>query len=179
MNRWLAVHAVKHYAETHLAHDETFFDFTNRGLLFFLLDRDNPIRYSEVGFYSRDKQQWRVIRALRDNPKVKAALMPSVYGGQAVDNVPNERRAPLVYQWLQENFEPHVQEGDVVIWRRKESQSRKVTESQSRQLRSCVLHADYEALRLSDFATNLARAWIAHASSCTSPRNIHSRQRSS
>src|ERR1043166_3654411 len=38
------VDVVKRYVNANLKPDETFFDFTNRGLLYFLLDRHCPIR---------------------------------------------------------------------------------------------------------------------------------------
>jgi hypothetical protein len=36
-----------------------------------------------------------------------------------VDLVPNWKRAPLIWQYIQENFEPDMTEGKVTIWRRK------------------------------------------------------------
>jgi hypothetical protein len=99
--------------------DQTFFDFTNRGALYFLLDRDVPIRQLEVAFYERDEQQRDVIARLERNPHVVAALVPQDGDrGAAVDGVPNQVRAPLVWQYLQTHFVPVREEGNVVIWRR-------------------------------------------------------------
>ena len=45
------IDAVQRYAASHLQPNETWFDFTNRGNLYFLLDRDCPMRQLEVAFY--------------------------------------------------------------------------------------------------------------------------------
>ncbi|MDP9192109.1 MAG: hypothetical protein M3P06_10465 [Acidobacteriota bacterium] len=99
---------------------ETFFDFTNSGLLYFLLRRDCPIREYEVAFYQTEKQQREIIRRLEANPKIRAALIPaSPQGRFTVDGVSNAERAPLVWEYLQTNFQPDFEEGEVVFWRRK------------------------------------------------------------
>ncbi|HWW60418.1 MAG TPA: hypothetical protein VN181_03530, partial [Thermoanaerobaculia bacterium] len=100
--------------------DETFFDFTNRGLLYFLLDRDCPIRQYEVAFYETEEKQREVITRLQRDPRVVMAIVPAAGNdGTSVDDVANTLRAPLVWKYLQENFEPATREGDVVIWRRR------------------------------------------------------------
>ncbi|HET7435330.1 MAG TPA: hypothetical protein VFN10_11545, partial [Thermoanaerobaculia bacterium] len=90
---------------------------TNRAILFYFLRRDNPVRYVETANYETEERQRQVIAAIAGNPKVKAVLVP-LPGGTAVDNVPNDVRAPLVWKYLQENFHPDFAEGDVVFWRR-------------------------------------------------------------
>ena len=111
------VASARKYVELTLKPQETYFDFTNRALLFYLLRRDNPIRYVEVANYESEARQREVIAALERNPHVRAALVPP--GGEAVDGVPNDVRAPLVWQYLQQNFHPDFEEGEVVFWRRK------------------------------------------------------------
>lgn len=104
---------------------QTWFDFTNRGLLYFLFDRDCPIRQVEVAFYETEDRQREVIARLEANQRVVAALMPmsanegAVDKGGAVDHVPNATRAPLVWNYLQEHFRPDYQEGNILFWRRK------------------------------------------------------------
>ena len=98
------------YISTHLNPEETFFDFTNRGMLYYLTDRDCPIRQLEVAFYEPEARQREVI----------AALVPPTEGDDTgVDGVTNPTRAPLVWRYLQEHFEPDFQEGKVIFWRRK------------------------------------------------------------
>lgn len=110
--------AAKQYVDAALKPHETFFDFSNRGILYFLLGRDCPIRQVEVAYYETEARQRAVIEVLRTNPNIRAALVPEP-GGSPVDGIPNRERAPLVWQYLQANFTPDYARGDVVFWRRK------------------------------------------------------------
>ncbi len=102
-----------------LTPNETFFDFTNRGALYFLLDRDCPIRQVEVPFYETEERQKEVIARLAGNPRVRAVLVPAENDGKTmIDGVPNATRAPLVWAWVQRHFRPDFEEGNVVFWRR-------------------------------------------------------------
>ena len=109
--------SVKKYADIALAPDETFFDFTNRGILYFLLNRDCPIREEEVAYYEPEARQRAVIAALERNRHVRAALIGKP-GDATVDGIPNEVRAPLVWEYIRGHFHPDFEEGNVVFWRR-------------------------------------------------------------
>ncbi|PYQ28420.1 MAG: hypothetical protein DMF56_16565 [Acidobacteria bacterium] len=108
--------SARKYAALSLQHDETYVDFTNRAILYYFLNRDNPIRHVEVAYYESEEAQRAVIAAIERNPKVRAALVPP--GGILVDGVPHEMRAPLVWAYLQQHFTPDFEEGRVVFWRR-------------------------------------------------------------
>jgi len=110
--------AVKEYVDT-LAPNETFFDFTNRGAFYYLTNRDCPIRQVEVAYYETEARQRAVIDVFRTNPNIRAALVPDAPGAYAVDGVPNRDRAPLVWQYLEQNFEPAFAREGAVFWRRK------------------------------------------------------------
>lgn len=115
-----AIASAHKYADLSLRNDETFFDFTNSPLLYFLLRRDMPVRWYEVAFYESEEAQREVIRRIESNPKIRAALVPaSPQGRFSVDGIPNATRAPLVWEYLQAHFVPDFEEGDVVFWRRK------------------------------------------------------------
>jgi hypothetical protein len=108
------------YISTHLNPEETFVDFTNRGILYYLTDRDCPLRQLEVAFYEPESRQREVIAAIDRNPRIRAALVPLLDSDDTgVDGVTNPTRAPLVWHYLQEHFEPDFQEGKIVFWRRK------------------------------------------------------------
>jgi hypothetical protein len=115
------IDTVNRYAQAHLGPGDTFFDFTNHGLLYFLLDRDLPVRQIEVAFYETDDLQREVIDRIRRNPRIRFALVPSsdVSASGIVDAVANRDRAPLVWRYLQEHFEPDFAESGIELWRRK------------------------------------------------------------
>jgi hypothetical protein len=111
-----AVEAAKKYVSLSLQSDETFLDFTNTGILYFLFRRDCPIRWYETAFFETDAQQREVIARIESNPKVRAVLMHN--GTFSVDGVPDQLRAPLVYDYIRTHFEPDFEEGDIAFWRR-------------------------------------------------------------
>lgn len=112
------IHGAVKYASARLAPDETFLDFTNRGILYFLLDRDCPIREYEVANYETVARQQEIIRRIESNPKVVAVLLPGPSGRYMVDGVPNADRAPLVWNYIRTHFHPDFEEGDTLFWRR-------------------------------------------------------------
>jgi hypothetical protein len=113
--------AARAYLERTVGPDGTFFDFTNRAMLFFLLDRDCPIRQIEPAFYETEALQREVIARIESNPRVRAALVPKPANDDHTGvDVPNAVRAPLVWKYLQENFRPDYEDENIVFWRRKE-----------------------------------------------------------
>jgi hypothetical protein len=116
----VVIDVVQRYVASHLKPAETWFDFTNHGNLYFLLDRDCPIRQIEVAFYETAERQREVIGRIEHNPRIRFAIMPTEpVDSSAVDGVPNRDRAPLVYAYLKEHFTPDYEEGGVIFWRRK------------------------------------------------------------
>lgn len=114
------IESMRKFVSAQLARDETFFDFTNRGLAYYLFDKDCPIRQYEVAYYEKPERQREVIQRLEQNRHVRAALVPSAPDDATrLDGVPLQDRAPLVWEYLQRHFQPAFQEGDVVFWRRK------------------------------------------------------------
>jgi hypothetical protein len=114
-----ALRGVARYASLSLAPEETWLDFTNRGIFYFLLRRDCPIRQPEVAFYETEQKQREVIARLEGDPRIRAVLLPGPDWRYNVDGVFNHERAPLVWQYIQTHFAPDFAEGNVVMWRRK------------------------------------------------------------
>jgi|GEM_PF-345275 len=111
---------VQHFLQTRLRPDETFFDFSNSPILYYLFDKPCPIRQSEVPFFQTPELQREVIARLEADRSVAVALMRLPNGGStAIDGVENSLRVPLVWSWLQANFEPSFEQDGVVFWRRK------------------------------------------------------------
>ena len=108
-----------------MAQDETWLDFGNAPGLYYLFDRDCPIRYYEPGFYESESAQREVIAAVERNPRVRAALMsagPALAFG-AIDRVSNAKRAPLVDAFIRERFRPFFREGEVEFWLKKDPEA--------------------------------------------------------
>jgi len=102
-----------------LPRGQTFFDFTDSAILFFLFDRNDPIRQYEVPYFEKARRQREVIARLESDRSVRAALIAYPEWSMAIDGVPNSVRAPLVWNYLQKNFEPDFNRDGVVFWRRK------------------------------------------------------------
>jgi hypothetical protein len=99
---------------------DTWLDFANAPGLYYLFDRDCPIRYYEVPFYESEAAQDEVIASLSANPRVRAVLMSSGLLAQSIDDLTNAERAPRVAAFLRERFRPFYREGPVEFWIRKE-----------------------------------------------------------
>lgn len=100
-----------------LRQDQTWFDFANLPALYYLFDRDCPIRYYEVPFFQDPARQQEVIAALDANPNVRLAILP-VNGSTAyaIDGIPNELRAPAVFEHLHRSFHPLLVDRELQVW---------------------------------------------------------------
>jgi hypothetical protein len=113
------IDVVHRYATPRLAAGDTFFDFSNRGLLFFLLDRDCPIRQPEAAFYETEALQREVIARIERNPRIRFVLVSAGVDAATVDGIPNAVRAPLVWAYIQQRFALDYEEGGLAFWIRK------------------------------------------------------------
>jgi len=107
--------------EAKLSAEDTWLDFANVPGLYYLFERDCPIRYYEVPFYESESAQEDVIAALERNPKVRAVLVRSGLPSDPIDNVPNAVRAPKVATFLEFNFQPFLKQDGVEFWVRRPS----------------------------------------------------------
>jgi len=111
-----ALESTQRFLTTSLRPNETFLDFASVGLLYFLFDRDCPIRQPEVAMYEKEEAQREVIAAIDANRRVRAVLIkfPSAYSD--IDGVHNRDRAPLVWEYIQKHFTPAMDENGVEWW---------------------------------------------------------------
>jgi hypothetical protein len=107
-----------------LGRNDTWLDFASVPGLYYLFERDCPIRYYEVGFYESESAQREVIAAVERNPHVRAVLMTAPLG--EIDGVPNAKRAPLVAAFIRERFRPFYRERGIEFWLRKDAVSGEV-----------------------------------------------------
>jgi hypothetical protein len=112
--------AAQAFIDRALQPGETFFDFANMPILFYLFDRRCPVRHYETPFYEGEELQRDVIARLESDRSVRAALMQFPNQGfVAIDGVPNAVRAPLVAQYLREHFTPAYERDGVIFWMRR------------------------------------------------------------
>jgi hypothetical protein len=113
------VETVQRFVSSSLKSDETFYDFASVGVLYFLLDRDSPARHPTVPAYESEGLQREMLETLKKNTRVRAALIAFPTAYPDMDGVHNRDRAPLIWQYLQENFQPAFDENGVVFWVRR------------------------------------------------------------
>ncbi len=99
--------------------NETFYDFSNCGLLYFLLDRDSPARHQHIPFVESTPLQEEIVTQLERDRSIAAVLLACPGGNSSIDGVTNRDRAPLVWQTIERHFAPQFDENGVVFWRRK------------------------------------------------------------
>lgn len=104
-----------------LSPEETWLDFANAPGLYYLFNRNCPIRYYSVPFYESETAQAEVIATLERNPHVRAALITGGLPSEPIDGITNARRAPHVAAYLERNFRPFFRRGRVEFWIRSEN----------------------------------------------------------
>jgi len=114
-----ALASMQRFTTSELRSNDTFFDFSNSALLYYLFDRNCPIPQVGVAFYESDAAQKRVIAALQRDPFVRAVVIEFPDGLGVIDGVSNRGRAPLVWRFIESNFAPAFAENGVVIWKRR------------------------------------------------------------
>lgn len=109
------IEEVVRYLEASLAPDETFYDFTNSGLLYFLADRPCPTRYAQTTYAASQAAQREVIASLRAN-RPRLVLFPTGdenrYG---YDQLIHPLRHPLITRHLYRHYAPSEVVGDAII----------------------------------------------------------------
>lgn len=96
-----ALQAFRRFVDSAIRPGETFFDFDNQPALYFLADREPPIRYSTVAQYESAERQREVIEAL-EQTRPPLALLP--YGLYGTLDIPNAERAPAVARYLAAHY---------------------------------------------------------------------------
>jgi hypothetical protein len=113
--------ATQAFVDSALKPGETFIDFANMPILYYLFDRRAPLRQYETPFYESESLQREVIARLERDRGARAALMQFPNKGDYwIDSVPNSVRAPLVDAWLRAHFVPAYERDGVVFWMRRD-----------------------------------------------------------
>lgn len=103
---------------------DTFYDFTNRGLLYYLADRPCPTRYAQTTYAGSKRAQREVIHDLSMR-RPKLVVFPSANPLRyAYDQLNHPFRHPLITRYLYRNYLPWVMVGDAIILKRKADTAR-------------------------------------------------------
>jgi hypothetical protein len=97
---------------------DTWLDFSNTPGLYYLLNRNCPIRYYEVPFFEDDSAQREVIAAVRANHHVRSVLVGTGLWFNAIDGISNFDRAPRVAEFIRREFHPAYSKDGVEFWER-------------------------------------------------------------
>lgn len=114
-----AIESAARFVGGQLRPGETWFDFTNHPILYYLFDRSCPMRHSEIPFVESAAAQREVVAMLERDRSVRAALVAFPDWFTAIDGVSNQVRAPLLWRYLQEHFTPAFDDRGVVFWTRR------------------------------------------------------------
>jgi hypothetical protein len=114
-----ATEAVARFVDGRLRAGETWFDFTNHSILYYLLDRRCPMRHPEIPFVESAAAQREVVAMLERDRSVRAALVAFPDWFTAIDGVSNQVRAPLIWRYLEEHFTPAHADHGVAFWIRR------------------------------------------------------------
>ena len=111
-----ATESVARFVDGRLRAGETWFDFTDHPVLYYLFDRHCPMRHLEIPFVESVAAQREVVAMLERDHSVRAALVAFPDWFTAIDGVPNQVRAPLIWRYLEEHFTPAFADHGVVFW---------------------------------------------------------------
>ena len=92
------------YIQENTAADEKIFDFTSQGAYYFFADRPGVTRFHQVSYASTPAMQREVIAVLEAD-KTRLVLFKTGGWFDAVDDIPVEKRHPLIAAYLQANYE--------------------------------------------------------------------------
>lgn len=103
------------FLKKNLGKDESFVTMTNEASWYYLVDRPSPTRFQVVMgampyFYQRD-----LVNDIK-NKNVKFIIYKNQNWFNHIDEIPNEKRLPIVYKYINSSFEPYRLFGDNEIW---------------------------------------------------------------
>lgn len=106
------------YIKRKLRDGENFVTLTNEGSWYYFVDRACPLRFSSVWLAAPDFYQEEMVRDMkRGNVKFV------VYGNESyfnhIDDVPNDKRLPILFKYVKANYRPHKNIDGNEIWIKK------------------------------------------------------------
>jgi hypothetical protein len=120
------------YLQQHLKSDDTFFEFSLSGLLYFLANRSNPTPFPHSTFAASSRDQRQAIRLL-EHSQPRFVLFPTGRWEQRYEEMGSYLRQPLLARYLYDCYVPSEVVAGFLILRRDSGLDRSGTEA----VRSC------------------------------------------
>lgn len=106
------------FLKKNLGADENFFTLTSEAMWYYFIDKPCPSRFNVVWFAMPHFFQKEITEDLEKN-NVKFILYRNNFPTNAIDGFDNERRLPIVIDYIKQNYAPFVKIYDNEIWARK------------------------------------------------------------
>lgn len=105
------------YLKQNLGEHERFITLTSEASWYYFLNQPCPTRFPIVHFASSQFFQNEVIDTLRQK-NIRFILYKNSYWANSIDNITNEQRLPLLYDYIHYAYSPHVTIDGNEIWQR-------------------------------------------------------------
>ncbi|MBU0691210.1 hypothetical protein KKH18_05270 [bacterium] len=106
------------YLKPLVSEEAQFVTLTNEASLYYLLDEPCPLKFAEIWFGTTDYFQLEMVKQLESKP-VRYILYTNDAVWNEIDGVNNKRRAPIIFDYVDRNFQPYHRIGSHDIWIRK------------------------------------------------------------
>lgn len=103
------------YLKPYLGPNDDIASMTNDASWYYLLDKRCPVRFPSVVVASLPASQRQVVKLL-DGWNVKFVIYRSKAGYYAIDGIPNEKRLPIIFGYIKENYHPFADISGHEIW---------------------------------------------------------------
>lgn len=105
------------YLKQNLGEHEMFITLTSEASWYYFLNQPCPTRFPITHFASSQFFQNEVIETLRQK-NIRFILYKNSYWANAIDNISNEQRLPLLYSYIHSAYSPHITIDENEIWQK-------------------------------------------------------------
>jgi hypothetical protein len=111
------------FLKNNLDEDEYFLTMTNEAIWYYFVRKMCPTRFPVVIFASADFYQYELVEDMK-NKNIKFIIYKSDHWANRIDGIENEKRLPIVYEYIHERYTFFNKMDDNEIWIRKSQYDR-------------------------------------------------------
>ena len=111
------------FLKNNLDEDEYFLTMTNEAIWYYFVRKMCPTRFPVVIFASADFYQYELVEDMK-NKNIKFIIYKSDNWANRIDGIENEKRLPIVYEYIQERYVFFNKMDDNEIWVRRSQYDR-------------------------------------------------------